>query len=110
MASYTYEELKKKSVAELREIAAGIQHEAVQGYTQMNKDHLLPAICKALGVDMHAHHRVVGIDKTAVKVRIRELKKKRDEILASSEKDRAQLKSVLRQIHDLKRQIRRAIV
>ena len=110
MASYTYEELKKKPVAELREIAAGIQHEAVQGYTQMNKDHLLPAICKALGIDMHAHHEVVGIDKTAVKGRIRELKKKRDEILASSDRDRSQLKGVLRQIHDLKRQIRRAIV
>lgn len=108
MASYTYEELKKKPVAELREIAAGIQHEAVQGYTQMNKDHLLPAICKALGIDMHAHHQVVGIDKTAVKGKIRELKKKRDEILASD--DRTQLKAVLRQIHDLKRQIRRATV
>ena len=106
--AYTYEELKAKPVAELREIAAGIQHEAVQGYTQMNKDHLLPAICKALGIDMHVHHKVVGIDKTAVKTRIRALKKQRDELLAA--KDRVQLKAVLRQIHDLKRQIRRATV
>ena len=30
MADYTYEELKTKTVAELREIAKGIDHEAVQ--------------------------------------------------------------------------------
>lgn len=106
--AYTYEELKAKPVAELREIAAGIQHEAVQGYTQLNKDHLLPAICKALGIDTHVHHHVVGIDKTAVKTKIHALKKKRDEILAS--KDHAELKAVLRQIHDLKRRIRRATI
>jgi hypothetical protein len=35
----TYEELKKKTVAELREIAKGLHDDAVQGYTQMNKEH-----------------------------------------------------------------------
>lgn len=108
MADYTYEDLKGKTLAELREIAAGIEHEAVQGYTQLNKDHLLPAICKALGIDTHEHHQVVGLDKTAVKARIRELKKQRDAILASQ--DRSALKPVLRQIHALKRDIRRATV
>ena len=106
--AYTYHELKEKTVADLREIAKGIEHEAVEGATQMNKDHLLKALCTALSLDMHAHHDVVGIDKTAVKARIHELKKKRDEILAS--KDRVQLRGVLRQIHGLKRQIRRATV
>jgi hypothetical protein len=106
--TYTYEELKTKSVAQLREIAAGIQHDAVQGYTQLNKDHLLPAICKALGLDAHVHHHVVGIDKTAIKAKIHALQKKRDEILAAQ--DRGELKGVLRQIHDLKRRIRRATV
>lgn len=106
--AYTYEELKHKTVAELREIASGVEHEAVQGYTQLNKDQLLPALCGALGVEMHAHHHVVGIDKTAIKTKIHALQKKRDDILAS--KDRAELKGVLRQIHDLKRQIRRATV
>lgn len=108
MADYTYEDLKGKTLAELREIAAGIDHEAVQGYTQLNKDHLLPAICKALGIDTHEHHRVVGLDKTAVKARIRELKKQRDALLASQ--DRSGLKPILRQIHALKRDIRRATV
>jgi hypothetical protein len=108
MADYTYEDLKGKTLAELREIAAGIEHEAVQGYTQLNKDHLLPAICKALGIETHEHHHVVVLDKTAVKVRIRDLKKQRDAILASQ--DRSGLKPILRQIHALKRDIRRATV
>jgi hypothetical protein len=45
--AHTYEELKKKTIAELRDIAKDLQHKAVQGYTQLNKDHLLPALCKA---------------------------------------------------------------
>lgn len=106
--AYTYEELKEKTVADLREIASGLQHEAVQGYTQLHKDQLLPALCKALGIDTHVHHEVVGIDKTAIKTKIHALKKRRDELMAA--KDRAQLKSVLRQIHDLKRRIRRATI
>ncbi len=106
--AYTYHELKEKTVADLREIAKGIEHEAVEGATQMNKDHLLKALCTALGIDTHEHHQVVGIDKAAIKVKIRDLRKKRDEILASQ--DRSQLHGVLRQIHALKRTIRRATV
>jgi hypothetical protein len=106
--AYTYHELKEKTVADLREIAKGIEHEAVEGATQMNKDHLLKAMCTALGIDMHEHHHVEGIDKAAIKVKIRDLRKKRDEILASQ--DRSQLHGVLRQIHAFKRRIRRAMV
>jgi hypothetical protein len=106
--SHTYEELKHKTVVELREIAKGIEHEAVQGATQMNKDHLLKALCTALGLEAHAQHVVVGIDKAAIKASIRDLKKRRDEILAS--KDHADLHGVLRQIHAFKRRIRRAMV
>ena len=95
-------------MADLREIAKGIEHEAVEGATQMNKDHLLKALCTALHIEMHEHHEVVGIDKATIKTKIRELKKKRDEILASE--DRSQLHGVLRQIHALKRTIRRATV
>jgi len=106
--SHTYEELKHKTVAELRDIAKGIEHEAVQGATQMNKDHLLKALCTALGLEMHAHHHVEGIDKVAIKTKIRELQKRRDEILAS--KERKDLNGVLRQIHNFKKRIRRATV
>ena len=67
---HTFEELKSKNVAELREIAKGIEDEAVKGYTQLNKEHLLEAICKALKIDMHVHHEVVGVDKKSIKKKI----------------------------------------
>ena len=106
--THTYEELKKKTVAQLREIAAGMEHEAVQGYTQLNKEHLLVAICKALNLDMHEHHKVVGVNKTAIKAKIKVLKKKRDEAYAAH--DLKQLKMYRRQIHGQKRKIRKAMV
>ncbi len=106
--AYTIGELKRKTVAQLREIAQGIEHEAVQGHTQMNKDHLLKALCQALGIDMHEHHQVVGIDKRAIKTEIKELKKQRDQALEAH--DHAGLKSIRRRIHALKRKIHRATV
>lgn len=106
--AHTYEELKTKNVAQLREIAAGIDHEAVKGFTQLNKEHLLAAICTALGIDMHEHHEVKGINKTDIKAKIKELKKKRDEALSAH--DHAQLKQVRRHIHRLKREIHKATV
>ncbi|RMG64891.1 MAG: hypothetical protein D6715_09005 [Calditrichaeota bacterium] len=106
--SYTYKELKKKTVAELREIASGIEHEAVKGYTQLNKEHLLEAICKALNIDMHEHHVAVGVDKTGIKAQIRELKKQRDEAIAAH--DHKRLRAVRRKIKKLKNQLRRAMV
>ena len=51
MADYTYEQMKHLTVDELREIAAGLEDDAVKGYTQLNKDHLIPVLCKALGID-----------------------------------------------------------
>ena len=104
--AYTYNELKEKTVAELREIAAGIQHEAVQGYSQLNKEHLLVALCKALDIPTHEHHDAKGIDKSSLKAQIRDLKKKRDAALAAH--DHKQLKTLRRQIHTLNRSIRRA--
>lgn len=106
--AYTYEELKHKTVAELREIAAGTEHEALQGYTQLNKEHLLAALCKALGIDTHQHHEVKGINKSELKAKMKQLKAKRDEALAAH--DHAGLKSVRRQIHHLKRAIHKATV
>ena len=105
--AYTYEELKHKTLADLREIAKGIEHDAVQGYTQMNKDHLLQALANALGIQ-HEHHDVVGIDKRSIKARIRELKTQRETAIAAH--DRAQLKVVRRTMHRLKRRIHKATV
>ena len=72
--AYTHSELKHKTLAELRDITKDIQHEAVQGYTQLNKEHLVTALCKALSIEMHEHHEVVGVDKAAIKLRIRDMK------------------------------------
>lgn len=104
--SYTFEELKKKTVAQLREIAAGIESEAVKGYSQLNKDHLLKALCVALHIDMHQHHEIIGVDKASIKDKIQELKKKRDEYVAA--KDYKNLKAVRHSIHRLKRVLHHA--
>lgn len=105
--AFTIEELKHKTVADLREIAKGIEHEAVQGYTQLNKEHLISAIARALNIQ-HAHHDVVGVDKAVIKARIRELKVKRQAALDAH--DSAELKVVRRTIHRLKRRIHKATV
>lgn len=106
--AYTFSDLRHKTVAQLRQIAGEIEHEAVRGSSQMTKEPLLKAICEALGVDMHEHHEVVGIDKRAIKLEIKELKKQRDQALEA--KDRDGLKSIRRRIHALKRKIHRATV
>jgi len=103
----TIEELKHKNIAELREMAKGLEHEAVQGYTQLNKEHLVIALAKALGIQ-HTHHDVIGVDKASIKKRIRELKIKREAALTAH--NHAELKAVRRNIHRLKRQINKATV
>jgi hypothetical protein len=103
--AYSYHDLKGKTIQELRDIAKGAENQdAVQGFSQMNKDHLLPALCKALGIPVHEHHDVVGIDKPAIKAKMRELKKKRD--AAVDAHDPVALKAIRRHIHSLNRQIR----
>jgi len=105
---HTYEELHKMTVAELREIAKASDHEAVKGYTQLNKDHLLPAVCKALGVDIHKHphHEAEGIDKKKIRDTLKELKADRQK--AKDAGDHAQLKSIRRRYHNLNHKIRAA--
>ena len=108
MAEHTYEELKHKTVAQLREIAAGIEHDAVKGYTQLNKEHLITAICKALYIDTFTHHHAEGIDTNVVKSKLKELKKQRDEALVAH--DHKRLKAVRREMHSLKVKLHRAAV
>ena len=103
--AFTYHELRKKTIEELREIAKGVpDQEAVKGYSQLNKDHLLPALCKALGVESHEHHDIIGIDKAAIKTKMRELKGKRQAAL--EQHDPVLLKSIRRQLHHYNRMIR----
>ena len=105
--THTFPELKNKTLAELKEMAAATEPQ-VQGYTQMNKEHLLEALCKLLSIDMHVHHEVKGIDKLAVKSKIREWRKKRDEALAAG--DRKGLRVALDHIHSFKHQLRKSMV
>lgn len=100
----TYEELRKKTLAELRDIAKELQHEAVQGYSQMNKDHLLPAVCTALGIDAHVHHTAHGEAKLAARARLRELRRLRDEALAAH--DHQGLKTIRREYHHINHGLR----
>ena len=106
--TYTHAELKKMTVAELREIAAGVEHEAVKGHSQMNKEHLLVALCKALNIDIHDHHQVVGLNKAQVKANIRRMKEKL--VAAIAAKDKKQISYCHRQIHRQKRTIHKATV
>lgn len=98
--AHTYDELKAKTVAELREIAK----DTVQGASQMNKDHLLPALCLALGIETHAHHEARGIDKATLKAQMRTLQTERGKALDVH--DHMRLKAIRRQIHHLNHQIR----
>jgi hypothetical protein len=106
--AHTFHDLKLKTVADLREIAKGIEHEAVKGYTQLNKEHLLLAICKALNIPTHEHHDVVGLDKAGIKAKIRSLKKQRDELLGAHDSDK--LKEVRRHIHHYNHLLRKRMV
>jgi len=105
---YTFKDIKGKTVAELREIAKSIEHEAVKGYSQLNKEHLLEAVCTALGIDMHVHHDVKGLDKPKIKREIRKLKLERDKALEAH--DHKKLKEVRNQIKKYKNKLKRAMV
>jgi DNA-binding IclR family transcriptional regulator len=105
--AYTYEQLSDMTVARLREIAQGIEHDAVKGFSTMHKEKLLPALCLALGIESHKHHTVVGINKGQIKLQIRAMKKKRDEALAK--KDTKVYREAIGEIHHLKNKLRHAI-
>jgi len=106
--AHTYDELKHKKVAELREIAAELGDDVIQGAKQLNKDHLLEELCKALKIEMHVHHEVVGIDKSTLKAQIKESKKKRDEAIQS--KNREEIVKARNKIRRLKKELRKAMV
>ena len=110
--AYTYDDLKGKAIGELREIAKDLHHPGLQGYTQMNKEHLLPAICAALGIDTHHHHRhhtatPSAFDKAGAKAALKTLKTQRDQALMGGDHER--LKAVRRHMHTLKHRLRATI-
>jgi 16S rRNA C967 or C1407 C5-methylase (RsmB/RsmF family) len=102
--AHTYEDLKKKTIAELRELAKGLHDDAVQGYTQMNKERLLPALCKAFGIEAHEHHAAELAEKSALRARLHELKEKRDEALSRG--DDVVLHEIRREYHHINHSLR----
>jgi len=106
--AHTYHDLHGMSVAQLREIAAEIEHDAVHGHSTMHKEPLVQALCEALGISKLEHHEVTGIDKSPIKAEIRALKVDRGEAQAAG--DRAEMKRIRRRIHRLKHKLRRATV
>ncbi len=108
--AHTYEELKKKTIEDLRAIAKELPEESVKGYTQLNKEHLLPLVCKALGIDVHKHphHEAQGIDKAKLKARMHAIHAEKEKALQA--KDHLKLKALRREYHHLNRRIRSASV
>ena len=106
--AHTYDELKHKKVTELREIAEVLGEDVIQGAKQLNKEHLLEALCKALKIEMHVHHEVVGVDKASIKSQIRASKKKRDDAIKSKNND--EIVKARNKIRRLKKELRKAMV
>jgi hypothetical protein len=111
--AYTYDGLKGMTLAQLRDVARSVESPALQGYTQMNKEHLLPAICAVLGIDSRHHSQAhvsggisAGFDRGSAKARLRLLKAARDQAITVH--DSAQLHSIRREIHALKHKLRHA--
>ncbi len=110
MADYTYDELHNMTVAQLREIAAGMEDERVQGFSQLHKEQILPILCDVLSIEAHAHHVATGIDKAPIKQEIRSLKARRDAIIEAKGPDRKQeLRRVRRKLRKQRRKLRRAM-
>jgi hypothetical protein len=72
----------------------------------MNKDHLLPALCKALGIDTHGHHAAVIDQKLSVKARMREIKEEREQAVATH--DHHLLEQLRHEYHRLNHSLRRS--
>jgi len=107
--AHTYEELKKQTVAHLRDLAESLgDHNELHGFRTMHKEELLPHLCHALGIEDHEHHEVVGIDKQAIKGEIQVLKEARDTALEAHDLD--DYRAAIKKIRKLKRTLRRAMV
>ena len=98
-----WHELEKKKVTELRELAK--EHANVEGAVGLSKEQLVEIVAGALGIE-RPHLVATGINKTALKQKIRELRVEVQQGLEA--RDRALVRRKRRQIHRLKRRIRRA--
>jgi hypothetical protein len=98
-----YRELSKLTVVKLRELAH--QFEDIKGAIGMHKEELIDILCEKMSIEKP--HRVVkkGVGRRKLKAEIRQLKKARDEAIAS--KDRQKLQRIRRKLHTKKRRLTR---
>ncbi len=99
-----WSELQKMRVADLRDMMKE-QLPDVTGVTAMKKEQLVEQLAHKLGIE-RPHKRVVGVDKTTIRAKIKDLKVKRQAALEAH--DSVELKKHRRAIHALKRRLRRA--
>lgn len=100
-----YKTISKLTADKLREQLAA-EYPDVTGVSAMKKDKLVEILCTKLGIDRHAH-AAAGIDKTAIKQSIRQLKKERDAAFGS--KDSKKLTEIHHAIHKQRHLLRRAV-
>ena len=101
-----YHDLEKTTVSRLREMLKE-QDPDLTGASGMKKHQLVDLLAAKLGVV--APHKVVhGVDKATLKAQIRACKTQR--AAAIQGQDRAQLKEIRRQLHQLRRSLRKATV
>jgi len=104
-----FAELKKKTVTQLKEMAA--EYPDITGVSGMKKDQLLDAIAGKMGIEKEAAKAKPAKKKTtgkgAIKKRIKELKSLRSKAL--EEKDADTLHKVRRLLHRQKVVLRRIV-
>jgi hypothetical protein len=105
---YTYEKLSAMTAIQLRELGHSLNNPALQGIATLHKDKLIPLLCEVLGIEAHASHHAVGVDKAKIKLEIRALKKERDMALGS--KDLEKVRDLREKVHHLKHLLRKSIV
>ncbi len=100
----TYHELEKTKATRLREMLKEVDPE-FKGASGLKKDQLVEVLADKLGVQ-RPHKVVAASDKGAIKARIRELKQAKAAAVAA--RDRAELRRLRRELHGLRRRLRRA--
>jgi len=98
-----WHELEKKKVTELRELAK--EKAGVEGAVGLSKAQLVDVVAQAMGIEK-PHLVAEGINKTRIKQKIKSL---RSEVTTALQaQDHAMARQKRRQIHRLKRRIKRA--
>lgn len=105
-----YNELKRKTVTELREMAH--QYEDIKGAIGMKKEDLIDILCQKMGIEK-VHALPTGIGRHALKERIRALKKRRDASLAAHDhkalkRARTMLRRTKHRLRDVIEKVRHA--